>query len=236
MKFQPPLEEGVLVRRYKRFLVDVTDSKGAALTLHCPNTGSMKNCLAPGQPVWYSKSSNPKRKYPHTWQLTTTPDGDVAGINTMNANGLVEEAIHGGLIPKLNRPEWVRSEVNYGAERSRIDFLVMQDGQQWFVEVKSVTLKQAGRGWFPDSVSARGTKHLRELAGMAQAGHGALLVYCVQHTGICSVSPAAHIDPEYAAAFADALEAGVEVIALKASISATEIRLTEQVPVITDSY
>jgi sugar fermentation stimulation protein A len=233
--FPEPLQEGVLIQRYKRFLADIRLENGEILTVHCPNTGSMKNCLQPGAPAWFSRSLDTKRKYPATWEIATTPQGHLAGINTGRANHLVREALEAGLVPSLRGYDSIRHEVAYGAEGSRIDFVLEIQQRPVYVEVKNVTLaEEDGRGFFPDSVSARGAKHLRELAAMAGAGHRAVLLYCVQHTGIAQVFPAAHIDAAYADAFYQAVQKGVEVVALGASISPTEIVLNQILPVCLD--
>lgn len=233
MRFIKTLEQGILLRRYKRFLADIETAAGQVLTVHCPNTGSMKNCLAPGAPAWYSNSGNPKRKYPHTWEIATTPAGHLAGINTARANGLVREAIEAGRIACVADCDLLQAEVVYGSERSRIDFIATHGDQQTFIEVKSVTLcEQQNVGFFPDSISVRGTKHLRELARLARSGKRALLVYCVQHSGIESVAPARHIDTLYAQAYDEAVQAGVEVAALGATLSADHITLDRILPLI----
>lgn len=235
MLFPEPLQQGHLIQRYKRFLVDIRLQSGDILTAHCPNTGSMKNCLLPGAPAWFSLSADPKRKYPATWEIATTPDGHLAGINTGRANRLVREALEKGLVPSLSGYESLRHEVIYGSEGSRVDFLLHISGQPVYLEVKSVTLcEQDGCGFFPDAISARGARHLRELASMASMGHRAILMYCVQHTGISRVAVASHIDPVYAAAFHQAVEQGVEVFALGARISAEEITLDRLLPVLMD--
>lgn len=233
MHFDEKLEQGTLLRRYKRFLADIETEGGQILTIHCPNTGSMKNCLSPAAPVWYSRSQNPNRKYPHTWEIATTPDGHLAGINTGRANALVREALEVGLIPQVPGFDSIQAEVAYGDERSRIDFVATLScsGEPLYIEVKSVTLcENQNQGFFPDSVSVRGAKHLRELSQLARCGQRALLVYCVQHSGIESVAPARHIDAQYAHAFDEALEAGVEVIALGATLSAEQITLERILP------
>lgn len=232
MKYQAPLKPATLLRRYKRFLADIALASGDEVTIHCPNTGSMKNCIVEGSPCWYSVSDNPKRKYPYTWELATTPSGHLAGINTGLANKLVKEAIENGLVSELSGYDQLRSEVKYGEEKSRIDFLLTGEGRRdCYVEVKSVTLmEESGQGLFPDAVSQRGSKHLRELMAMVEQGHRAVLFYCVQHTGIERVSPAAQIDPVYAQTLAQAIDAGVEVIAYKARISPEEISLVDAIP------
>lgn len=233
MKFSPSLQRGYLLRRYKRFLADIETENGDLLTIHCPNTGSMKNCLAPAAPLWYSTSANPKRKYCHTWEIATTPDGHLAGINTARSNALVEEALRAGKLTALSGWRELSREVRYG-DNSRVDFCLWgADGAQpVYVEVKNVTLLEAQQGFFPDSISVRATKHLSELTRVVQNGGRAALVFCVQHSGIFSVAPAAHIDPVYSRALRQAMEFGVEMYALKASLSADEIILDDSLPVL----
>ncbi|GGY80095.1 sugar fermentation stimulation protein [Cellvibrio zantedeschiae] len=213
------LYPATLVLRYKRFLADVILADGEAITVHCPNTGSMKNCIQPMSPCWYSTSASAARKYPHTLEIVTTPDGDLAGINTARSNGLVAAAICSGVIAELQGYSDIRREVVYGNEKSRIDFLLTHENKKCYVEVKNVTLMEAkGHGLFPDAVSERGTKHLRELMQMVREGHRAVLLYCVQHTGIEWVEPADAIDPLYGKTLREAIAAGVEVIAYRAEI------------------
>ncbi|MBR9909533.1 MAG: DNA/RNA nuclease SfsA [Gammaproteobacteria bacterium] len=233
MKFSAPLQQGTFLRRYKRFLVDVGLPGGEEITIHCPNTGSMRACLAEGSPCWFSRSDNPARKYPHTWEIATTPAGDLAGVNTGRANGLVVEAIEAGVITELQGYNELATEVRYGEERSRIDILLSGAGGDCYVEVKSVTLCEDGdRGLFPDAVSSRGAKHLRELMLMVARGHRAVLCYCVQHSAITSVAAAEHIDPAYSTALREAVAAGVEVLAYGARLGPTEIVLDRALPFI----
>lgn len=214
------LDSALLVRRYKRFLADVILPDGDTITLHCPNTGSMKNCIQPMGSCWYSTSANAARKYPHTLEIVTTPTGDLAGINTARANSLVETAIRTGVITELQGYAKLRREVVYGNEKSRVDFVLENSVQQCFVEVKNVTLMESvGQGLFPDAVSERGTKHLRELIQMVRDGHRAVLLFCVQHTGIAWVEPADNIDPLYGKTLREAISVGVEVIAYSANIN-----------------
>ncbi len=209
----------LLIQRYKRFLADVILPSGETITLHCPNTGSMKNCVQPMSPCWYSTSVSVTRKYPNTLEIVTTPSGDLAGINTSRSNGLVDAAIRAGVISELQGYDNIRREVVYGSEKSRIDFLLEHKSKKCFVEVKNVTLMEAkGQGLFPDAVSERGTKHLRELMQMVREGHRAVLLYCVQHTGIDWVEPADAIDPVYGKTLREAIASGVEVIAYGAEI------------------
>ncbi|WP_341936269.1 DNA/RNA nuclease SfsA [Marinimicrobium sp. C2-29] len=230
----PSWQRGTLIRRYKRFLADVQRDDGSVITIHCPNTGSMRNCVLPESPCWYSASDNPKRKYPHTWEVATVPGGHLAGVNTGRANALVEEAIHSGVIAELQGYPVCRREVRYGQERSRVDFLLEDGDDRCYVEVKSVTLMEApGQGLFPDAVSQRGSKHLRELMERVAAGDRAVLVFCVQHSGVEWVAPADAIDPVYGATLRRAAEAGVELLAYRAEIEPerASIRLTHPVPV-----
>lgn len=239
MKFNQPLQTGVLIRRYKRFLADIhiNDSEGQqqALTIHCPNTGAMTGCDVPGSRVWFSTSDNAKRKYPNTWELAETVEGDWICVNTMLANKLVEEAIQLGCIASLEGYSDLAKEVRYGDEKSRIDLFLTgheSDHRDCYIEVKSVTLlTENQRGMFPDAVSTRGQKHLRELMSMVEAGHRAVLLFCVNHTGIKCVSPADTVDPEYGLLLRQAAAMGVEVLAYGAEISNTEIKLTAPLPV-----
>lgn len=229
MKFEQKLERATLIKRYKRFLADIELNDGEVTTIHCPNTGSMRHCAEPGYGVWYSKSANPKRKYPFTWELAETQSGDLIGINTNNANKLVKEALDLGRVAELSLYSEIQSEVKYGSENSRIDFLLKGDDlPDCYVEVKSVTLLEDGLGMFPDAVSERGQKHLRELSNMAKDGSKAMLLFCVQHTGIDHVVPARKIDPVYAATMEDALASGVEVVAYGCDIAPDEIVLAER--------
>jgi sugar fermentation stimulation protein A len=234
MDFSLPLQEATLQLRYKRFLADVVCHSGTDLTLHCPNTGSMKNCAQPGSRIWYWDSANAKRKYPCTWELVEVENQYLACINTQRANGLVVEAINNGLIQELQGYDQLQTEVKYGQENSRIDILLTQKGPvpHCYVEVKNVTLKaEDGLGLFPDAVTERGRKHLRELVAMVDQGHRAVLVYCVTHTGIDRVAPAWSIDPAYADSLIWAMQSGVEVLAYGADISLTSMALVRRLPV-----
>lgn len=234
MDFSLPLQEATLQLRYKRFLADVVRHEGTELTLHCPNTGSMKNCAQPGSRIWYWDSANNKRKYPCTWELVEVENQYLACINTQRANGLVVEAINNGVIQELQGYDQLQTEVKYGHENSRIDILLTHKGPvpRCYVEVKNVTLMAAdGLGQFPDAVTQRGRKHLRELVAMVEQGHRAVLVYCVAHTGIDRVAPAWNIDPAYADSLIWAMQSGVEVLAYGADINLTSMTLERRLPV-----
>ena len=225
MRFHPPLEEGRLIRRYKRFLADIETATGELLTIHCPNTGSMFNCMVEGGQVWFSRSNDPKRKLPGTWEIAETPQGRLACVNTARANPLVEEALHAGVITELNGFTGLKREVPYGQEKSRIDFRLDYPDGAAYVEVKSVTLGFDGTSIaaFPDAVTQRGAKHLRELAHLARSGVRAVQLYCVNLSGIDGVRPAEEIDAGYAVALREAKAAGVEVLAYGVQVSAQQI-------------
>ena len=215
MRFSKPLTAAILHQRYKRFLADVELIAGhQQLTAHCPNTGAMTGCAEPGMRVWLSHSDNPKRKYAFTWELAETADGGMICVNTQRANSVAGEALAAGLIHELGTLQQLKAEVNYGTDRRRIDWLGTDAQQrQVYVEVKSVTLsRRPGLAEFPDSVTARGARHLEELAQVARQGHRAVLFYLVQRTDCTGFALASDIDPAYAAAARAAQAAGVEVI------------------------
>ncbi len=222
MIFHPPLERATLVKRYKRFLADVITQEGETTTIHCPNTGAMTGCNVPGSTVWMQRSANPKRKYPYSWELVEVAGGTLVGINTGRSNALVGEAIANGLV-SLWDPNWPRrAEVRFGEERSRVDWrLDPPDDKPWYIEVKNVTAAvDGGVAAFPDAVTTRGTRHLRELTRLTLSGAAnAALVFCVQRPDVMKVRAAQEIDPEYATALKTAYKAGVRVLALRASIS-----------------
>ncbi len=234
MIYVPPLEHAILIKRYKRFLADVHHPTLGEITVHCPNTGSMKNCWQPGWDVWLQKSDNPKRKYPYTWVLAKNELGEFIGINTQIANQLVYQALSDNIISEIDDIVEIKKEVKYGEENSRIDLLLEhQDGVKNYIEVKSVTLKEDdGFGYFPDAVTTRGQKHIRELIACVRAGHRATLFFAIQHTEISQMKIAAHIDPEYASLIEQAISAGVLLVAYAAKITNTEIVLDRKVNVI----
>lgn len=234
MRFATPLESGRLVKRYKRFLADIVTDSGEHLCIHCPNTGSMLNCMAEGARVWFQRNSDPKRKLPGTWELVETPQGRLACVNTARANRLVEEALLAGVIDELNGFTALKREVAYGVENSRVDFRLDYPAGPAFVEVKSVTLGfgDTAVAAFPDAVTARGARHLRELAALAREGVRAVQLYCVNLDNVEAVRPASEIDPVYAGALVDAVAAGVEVLAYGVELSTDEIRLVHRLPVL----
>jgi len=227
MQFSPPLQSATLIQRYKRFLADVVTPVGETLTLHCPNTGAMTGCATPGDTVWYSTSENTKRKYAHTWELTQTQADAWICVNTLRANMLVKEALMADRLPTLTGYSALKSEVKYGSEQSRIDFMLQaEERRNCYIEVKSVTLADKAQGYFPDAVTLRGQKHLRELMSVAAAGDRAVLLFAVLHSAIDRFLPARHIDPKYAQLLSEAQRQGVEILIYKAELSAENMSLS----------
>ena len=233
MLFSPELEEARLIQRYKRFLADIETSSGEQLTIHCPNTGSMFNCMMPNGRIWFSRSNDPKRKLPGTWEISETPQGRFACVNTGRANKLVEEALLAGVITELNGFTSLKREVAYGVENSRVDFRLDYPDGALFLEVKSVTLgfDDTDIAAFPDAVTQRGAKHLRELAALAREDVRAVLLYCVNLTGIEGVRPAREIDAAYAKALEEAVAAGVQVLAYGVQLTPEQVRLDRRLAI-----
>ncbi|HAT1575305.1 TPA: DNA/RNA nuclease SfsA [Raoultella ornithinolytica] len=230
MQFNPPLQSAILIKRYKRFLADAVTPDGRELTLHCPNTGAMTGCATPGDTVWYSTSDNPKRKYAHTWELTQTQRGAIICVNTLRANILAKEAILAGNIVELSGYNTLKSEVKYGEEKSRIDIMLQaEERQNCYIEVKSVTLAENDSGYFPDAVTERGQKHLRELMSVAAAGDRAVILFAVLHSAIDRFSPAHHIDARYAQLLIEAQTKGVEILVYKAELSTEMMTLNKPI-------
>jgi sugar fermentation stimulation protein A len=225
MRFDPPLSAGRLKRRYKRFLADV-EIAGRIETVHCPNPGSMLGLAEPGSPVWLSAGANPERKYRFSWELVEA-GGSLVGINTGFANGLVAEALGLGRLKPLTGYDAVRREVAYG-EGSRIDFLLENpDRPPCYLEVKSVTLsRQPPLAEFPDCITARGSRHLRELAVQAGRGARAVMLFLVQRADCRRVEVAQDIDPAYGRALDAARRGGVEVLAYACDLSPAGIEVT----------
>ena len=241
------LKKATLIKRYKRFLADVTLEDGTETTLHVANTGAMTGCAEPGDTIWYSTSINPKRKYPFSWEITQTKDNHFICVNTMRANQLVEEAIKADFISELVGYNTLKREVKYGDEKSKVDIYLSQGTtsttqKDAYVEVKSVTLlgqtvmqHSDGQGFSPDSVTVRGQKHLRELTTLSQQGSRTVLFFAILHSGINKVSAAHHIDVKYGELLKVAQTANVEVLAYKADfklkLNQLELQLTKRITV-----
>ncbi len=230
----PPLIHGVLIKRYKRFLADVALDTGEVVTAHCANPGAMTGLKDPGTEVWLSVSDNPKRKLKYSWELAAV-DGALVGINTARPNAIVEEAIRAGRVPEVNGYATLSREVRYG-RASRIDFLLTPADPvhpACYVEVKNVHLRRNGPcAEFPDAVTARGTRHLEELAAMVAQGQRAVMLYLVQRTDCTHFRLAADIDPAYARAFSAARAGGVEALCYTCRISTSEIFLDQAIEII----
>ena len=234
MKFPEPLIHGRLIKRYKRFLSDVVLDDGTEVTAHCANPGSMLGLAEPGSEVWLSLATNPARKLRYSWELVRV-DGALVGINTGHPNGIVAEAIGAGRIPELAGYDSLRREVRYG-RNSRIDILLEDAGRPpAYVEVKNVHMKRGADAEFPDSVTARGTKHLAELADMVAAGHRAVMVYLIQRGDCAGFAIAADIDPTYAAALDAARDAGVEALAYCCKLNLDAIEIDSPLPLRLDA-
>lgn len=231
MRFPSPLVHARLIRRYKRFLADCRLEDGREVTAHCANPGSMMGLAEPGMKIWLEPNDDPRKKLKWGWRLVDHENGHFTGVDTSVPNRALRAALEAGQVPGLTGYDRVRPEVKYGAA-SRIDFLLQGDGRaDAYVEVKSVTLsRKPGRAEFPDSVTARGTKHLAELSGMAAQGHRAVMLFLVQRTDAACFAPAADIDPTYAAALARAEAAGVEVMVMGTRITPEAITLGAPVP------
>ena len=230
MEFPHPLRRATLIRRYKRFLSDHRLDDGTAVTAHVANPGAMTGLLDDGAETWLSPAMNPKRKLAFGWEMVRVGSG-LVGVNTSRPNRLAAEAIEAGAIPALAGYETVRREVPYG-ERSRVDFLLEAEGRPpCYVEVKNVHLRRGPHAAFPDSVTARGTKHLRELAQVAGAGARAVMLYIVQREDCARFALAADIDPAYAAAFAEARARGVEALCHACRMSTDGITVDRPLPI-----
>lgn len=230
MRFEDVLVPATLVRRYKRFLADVELETGEIVTAHCANSGSMMGLAVPGSRVWLSPNRNPKAKLDWRWEMEEC-EGVLVGINTSHPNRIVEEAVRAGQIAELTGYESLRREVPYG-KNSRIDLLLEGAKGTCFVEVKNVTLRRGNKAEFPDAVTARGAKHLDELAEQVALGHRAVMLYLIQREDCEAFSVAADIDPAYAAALERALAAGVEAYAYACAMSPEEICIKCPVPVV----
>lgn len=236
MLFSSPLIAATLVRRYKRFLADMVLPSGETITVHVANPGSMIGLAAPGARVWLSKSSNAKRKLAHSWELVEVDFGtgpELVGINTGHPNLLVAEALAAARIPELAGYSSIRREVKYG-RNSRVDFLLTaEDRAPCYVEIKNVHLmRAAGLAEFPDCVTARGAKHLDELAAMAALGARAVMLFLIQIGSAQSFALARDIDPAYASAFDRARARGVEAFARRCRIDRTGIKLDGPVAIL----
>ncbi len=228
MQFETPLQPATLVKRYKRFLADVITEGGQEITVHCPNSGSMRGCSTPGSPVMLSTSPNLKRKYPQTLEMIREGDTWI-GVNTMLTNKIVAEAILEGRIKELRNIDTLTREV-CTSKSSRLDLLLERGDEKIYVEIKNCSLVEDGWATFPDAVTARGTKHLNELAELVKKGHRGVIFFCIQRTDAEKFRPAAHIDPLYAQTLAEVDRKGVEILAYQAEITPESIIINTKIP------
>lgn len=232
MLFDPPLLEGRLIARYKRFLFDAELEDGTVITGNCPNTGSMLGLTAPGSRIFMSVHDKPTRKYPHQFEMIEA-DGTLVGVNTGMPNRIAEEAILARLIPSLSPYPLLAREKRYGVN-SRIDILLSGEGLPTaYVEVKNVHFSRTtGLAEFPDTKTERGAKHLDELGAMAEAGHRAVMLYVIQRDDCSAFRICADLDPAYAKAFERAKARGVEAYALDCIVSQSQITAKSLIPVV----
>ncbi len=228
MRFEAPLQEGRLIKRYKRFLADIELPDGQIVVAHCANSGSMLGCKEPGSRVFLSANTNPKAKLDWRWEMVEV-DNHLVGINTSHPNRLAEEAILAGQVDELKGYESLRREVKYG-QNSRIDILLENPGL-CYVEIKNVTLRVGDEAQFPDAVTTRGAKHLRELMDMVAEGHRSVMLFLVQREDCTSFRPAAHIDPTYARTLKEAEKSGVELLCYQCAMSAKQIKVDRPLPI-----
>ena len=231
MKFTTPLIEGRLEKRYKRFFADVTLDSGTTVTAHCANTGAMAGIKEPGLRVWLSPADNPKRKLKYTWEIVEAQD-TLIGTLPARANELAEAAVLDGRILELGGYGSLRREVKYG-ENSRIDLLLEDDHRPpCWVEVKNVHwMRQPSLAEFPDGVTARGAKHLNELAAKARSGERAVQLFVVQRDDCDRLRPADDLDPVYGKTLREAAAAGVEVLAYACTVSTDGIEISRSMRV-----
>jgi sugar fermentation stimulation protein A len=235
VKFADELVPATLLRRYKRFLADVELSDGSVITVHVANPGAMIGLQTAGARVWLSKSPNLARKLPYSWELIEADFGngsELVGVNTIHPNAIVAEALAARTIPELAGYAGVRREVKYGAA-SRVDFLLEDQARPpCYVEVKNVhMMRRLGLAEFPDSVTARGARHLEELATVAKAGARAVMLFVIQIGSSSRFALARDIDPAYGRAFDTARAAGVEAIAYTCEIRQDGLILAGPVPI-----
>lgn len=229
MRFPSRLIRGTLIQRYQRFLADVRLTSGEIVTAHCTNTGSMTGCKEPGSVVYISRSDKESRRLLYTWEIIGVGRTWV-GINTMHPNRLVAEAVASGEIRELKGYDAVRREV-VTRRGTRLDLCLEGSNGLCFVEVKNVTLTVDGAAAFPDAVSERGKKHLKELMWLRRKGHRAAVVFVIQRNDCSVFRPADEIDEEYGRWLRRAVKAGVEVLPYRAHVTPKEIVLTERLPV-----
>ncbi len=228
MQFATKLKQATLIRRYKRFLADVRCPDGSEMTIHCPNSGSMRSCSEPGSTVCYSTSDNPTRKYPHTLEMVQV-NGTWVGVNTSLTNRIAAEALNSGSISELGTFDSLSREVKT-SEGNRLDLLLVSAGHNIYIEIKSSTLVTDRCAQFPDAVTARGTRHLEELVRLVELGHTGVIFYLVQRDDADRFEPAAAIDPRYARTLVEAHDKGVRILVYQTSVTPDSITIVRSLP------
>lgn len=238
MKLEPALIPATLIKRYKRFLADVQLENGDVITVHTPNTGSMLGLSEPGMQIWLRDTQNPRRKYQFSWEITEPTKGNLVGVHTGIVNRLVAEAIEQNRVAELSAYDLIQQERPYGKENSRIDLLLTATDQpDCFVEIKNVTaIDDEKVAIFPDAVSVRGQKHLRELSDLVKNGKRAVMFFCIQRQDCHAFRPAGEIDTRYAELLAKAYQAGVEILAYQAAVAPDRIEITHSVEILFDRF
>ena len=230
MKFKERLLQGILIKRYKRFFVDIK-YKNKIITIHCPNTGSMMGLLKKGNKTWFSESNNPKRKLKYTLEIIKV-EKSLVGINTLSTNKLVFEALNLKKIKKLSQFNNIKTEVKF-SNSTRFDFLISNSKEKCFLEVKNVTLLRNKRiAEFPDAITSRGTKHLSELINAKKKGFQSYILYLIQMQDCNAFKIAEDIDINYKIAFDKAIKAGVKILCYDCKINDEEVKLNNQIELI----
>ena len=227
MKFKVRLLQGALIKRYKRFFIDIK-YKNKIITAHCPNSGSMMGLLDRGNKAWFSLSDNPKRKLKYTLEMIEVKNKKV-GINTLLTNKIVLEALKHKKINSLNKFNHIKTESKF-SDGTRFDFLLSNDKEKCFLEVKNVTLLRENKiAEFPDAITSRGTKHLNELCNAKKKGYQSYILYLIQRENCDSFKIAKDIDEEYKIAFSKALKSGVKILCYDCKLNSEEIKLNKQI-------
>lgn len=228
MIFPKQLVHGTLIKRYKRFLADIKLDNNKIVTAHCTNSGTMKSCIEEGAEVYVTHVNNPKRKTQYTWEMIKINHKWV-GVNTAWPNLLAAEAIKNNEIQGLKGYSTVKREVKFND--SRFDIYCENDKEKCFIEVKNVTMKVGNYALFPDAVTTRGLKHLNTLIEAKQQGYRAVMIYIIQRSDVSAFGPAKSIDPNYSKGLKNAINEGVEILALQAKVSPESIIIEKKLPV-----